>query len=634
MDSHPDAPRQRTLALDDPNEHETTLLAPDHLQLITSLFPVLAWAADASGARTYHNDRFLEYTGLQPQDVEGWSWLDVAVHPDDAQRVRDAWPACELDRRCHYEYRLRARDGSYRWFLDRAEAVPGPDGSVARWVGALVDIHERKVAEERASFQAHLLDAIDQATIATDPQGTITYWNRFAEQLYGWRADEVLGQHINDVTVPEIALDQANEIMARLQAGESWGGEFNVHRRDGSVFPADVFDSPVLNDRGALIGIIGVSRDVTDRRKSEQALRDTAERLRVAVSASPMFVFEQDRDLRYTWVNRACDGLSVDQVIGATDESVFSPDEARRVTEIKRGVIETGERAREEVNGTFGDRQYTFDMTVEPRRDASGEVIGIIGAAFDVTERKLIEDELRRANAAKDEFLSLVSHELKTPITIVMGNAEVLSKRHRILDEETRDEALRDIRDETDRLHRIIDDLLVLARLEGGRSIESEPLLLQRIVRACAERHGRVHVRREVRVHVEGDPGPVEGADTALQQVITNLLSNAEKYSPPDAPIDVFVAARDDAVEVTVCDRGAGIKPEEAERLFDPFYRSASTAEGTSGIGIGLAVCRRLVEAHGGRIWAQPRDGGGSVFGFLLPTESPTVPARKPARIG
>ena len=235
------------------------------------------------------------------------------------------------------------------------------------------------------------------------------------------------------------------------------------------------------------------------------------------------------------------------------------------------------------------------------------------------SELREAAEELRRANAAKDEFLGLVSHELKTPITTIMGNAEVLFRRSDALDAESRAGALADIRNDAERLHRIIENLLVLARLERGQQFEREPLLVHRLTERLTNEHRRRFPRRTIRVHAETDAGPALAESGYTELVLRNLMSNAEKYSPAHEPIDVFIERIGREIVVRVLDRGVGFAPEEAEELFTPFYRSPSVPMNVQGIGIGLAVCKRLIEVQTGRVWAMPREGGGSEVGFALP---------------
>jgi len=262
-----------------------------------------------------------------------------------------------------------------------------------------------------------------------------------------------------------------------------------------------------------------------------------------------------------------------------------------------------------------------------PLFDSDGRTRGAVGAFVDITDMQRIQDELRTANAVKDEFLGLISHELKTPITTILGNAEVLMKRASMLDEAERASAVTDIHDEASRLHAIIDNLLVLARLESGHMIEREPVLLQRIVARSAHWHVHRNPHRSVNVRYDGAPPPAYASVTYVEQVLSNMLSNAEKYSPPDAPIGIEIRIDDPGslVIVSVCDQGAGIPKEEMERVFTPFYRSPRTSGGTQGYGIGLAVCRRLIEAQDGRMWAEAREEGGTRFTFALPVAGEDV---------
>jgi two-component system sensor histidine kinase KdpD len=227
--------------------------------------------------------------------------------------------------------------------------------------------------------------------------------------------------------------------------------------------------------------------------------------------------------------------------------------------------------------------------------------------------------ELRVANAAKDEFLGLVSHELKTPLTTVRGNAEILLRAFERLDADSRTGALTDILGESERLQRIIENLLLLARTERRDPSDIEPVLVRQAVRKVVERHRRRHPERRFDLVELVEPTPVLCSEACIEQVIDNFLSNAEKYSPLGAAVTVAMRRDGDEFSVDVIDAGDGIDPGDNERLFEPFYRGERSRGRAEGLGIGLAVCKRLVEAYGGRIWARERDGGGAVFGFSFP---------------
>ncbi len=225
----------------------------------------------------------------------------------------------------------------------------------------------------------------------------------------------------------------------------------------------------------------------------------------------------------------------------------------------------------------------------------------------------------RRREMLRDAFLSLLSHELRTPMTAVYGGATLLQRVGDKLDSETRNELRADIVHEADRLARLIDDLLVLARMEEGVEVGQEPMLLQHLVQRVVDQDHPADKAARVRVIADAGLPPVRGDETGIQQVAHNLISNAMKYSPSGSDVEVHIESGDNEVAVRVLDRGNGLSVDEAAHVFEPFYRGPATDKMAGGVGIGLYVCQRLVEAMDGRIWTRQREGGGSEFGFALP---------------
>ena len=216
-------------------------------------------------------------------------------------------------------------------------------------------------------------------------------------------------------------------------------------------------------------------------------------------------------------------------------------------------------------------------------------------------------------------FRSILSHELRTPITTIYAGSKVLARTAgQDTDELVRDLAT-DIAAESDRLFRLVEDLLVMTRVErGALNLANEPVLLQRVLTGALRLEEGHWPDARFHLHGPNDVPAVAGDATYVEQVARNLLSNAAKYSPPGDPIEVRLEEAAGEVVVRVFDRGQGFGPGEADDLFELFYRSPSTAAQASGAGIGLFVCRRLITAMGGRIWAHPRPGGGAEFGFAL----------------
>ena len=276
-------------------------------------------------------------------------------------------------------------------------------------------------------------------------------------------------------------------------------------------------------------------------------------------------------------------GLSIDAEISWNHEMVLIGADGRRLTVLSRGF---------------------------PVHDESGRVTSWAGLNLDITDRK-------EAEAFREAFAGILSHELKTPITSIFAASTLLRRPGN--DAAMQAELVGDVAHEAERLIRLVEDLVVLARTERGTiQIRTEPILLQRVLpRVCEQEQRRWP---DIRFDLAISPSlPVARADEDfIEQIVRNLLGNAAKYGPPGGPIELVADAPDGCPRVRVLDRGPGVDPAEADRLFEVFYRSERTAR-VSGSGIGLFVAHRLVESIGGTIWARPRDDGfGAEFGFLL----------------
>jgi PAS domain S-box-containing protein len=285
------------------------------------------------------------------------------------------------------------------------------------------DITGRKSAEEQIRFQARLLDAVGQAIIATNPHGKIIYWNRAAEELYGWSKGEVMGRPIVEVTPSEEMLERAEEIMSELRAGRSWSGEFVVQRKDGSTFPAMVTDTPVHDEQGNLEGIIGVSTDITEIKKMEE-LRRSEERFRLLA--------ENAQDLIYRYRLKPTPGFeyvspSATAIIGYTPEEHYADPELRFkiVHPDDRHLIEEALRSPESLITSRWLRKDGGAIWIEQRTkaiyDGAGEVVAIEDIARDITERRRVEEALRTTQ----EFLEGILDNAPLPIYGVSEEGQI-----------------------------------------------------------------------------------------------------------------------------------------------------------------------------------------------------------------
>ena len=267
-----------------------------------------------------------------------------------------------------------------------------------------------------------------------------------------------------------------------------------------------------------------------------------------------------------------------------------------------------------------------FEPYPTPLYDDQGALIGAVNVLVDVTAHRRAREELRSttealavSSAVKDHFLGLVSHELRTPVTTIYGNAQLLRDRGERLSETERATMIGDVAEDAERLLSIVENLLLLNRLQSGAVPELEPQVLTYVVQHEIAMFSRRHPERPIDLTLPDRPVIVEADGTQLGLLLQNLLSNAHKYGGPEHGIEVDVRVESSEVQVVVLDRGMGIGEVEPASLFAPFYRTREAEQTASGVGLGLSVCQRIVDGMGGRIWARPRDGGGSEFGFAVP---------------
>jgi PAS domain S-box-containing protein len=274
--------------------------------------------------------------------------------------------------------------------------------------------------------------------------------------------------------------------------------------------------------------------------------------------------------------------------------------------------------------------QVVFEPYPSPLQDPDGRVVGGVNVLIDVTDRRRAEQALEStmealaiSSAARDDFLGLVSHELRTPVTTIFGNAQLLLERQDRIPEAERD-MIGDIGADAERLLTIVENLLVLSRVQAGAKAELEPQLLRHLVRHEIDAFVKRHPWREITLATPRHLLVVEADKAYLMLLMQNLLSNADKYGGT-GPIEVVIEHDGGEARIAVRDRGLGIAGIPPEKLFAPFFRSRDAQRVASGLGLGLSVCRRITEAMGGRTWASPREGGGSEFGFALPVSPDPV---------
>jgi PAS domain S-box-containing protein len=507
------------------------------------------------------------------------------------------------------------------------------DVELAEEIGrrAAIAVETARLYRELTRFRT-TLDALLDAVFIFDPGSLrFSYVNRGAASSLGYERGDLLKLTPLDLKV-EFDEGRFRALIEPLVAGRSPSITFTTtHRRaDGSLVPVEVLLQYVAPENEPA-RMVMIARDIADRVEAQARLQRLAQseralsaELRAIIRAMGDAVLVFAPDGRLLFANPAAEAAFAGRGIERFEDlraRMIEPDlvPAPGGRDIV-GPVEV--RTREEDERWFEVSAYPV---LTPAEAVAGsdpdDRVETILFMRDVTEARL-------ARLARDAFIGVLSHELRTPVTTIYGNSKLLARVERGRSDDLRREVFADIETEAERLYRLVEDLLVLARFgdEGRtRDLGREPLLLQRIVPAVIRsEEGRWPVTR-FEMTLESGLAPAQGDQTYVEQVVRNLVNNAAKYGGPETVVQVRVSSEEDEVRVSVLDEGPGFPSDEASRLFDLFYRSPHTAGRASGAGIGLFVCRRLIEAMDGRIWARSRREGGSEFGFALKVFSEEV---------
>ena len=506
-----------------------------------------------------------------------------------------------------------------------------------------------------------LVDSVrDYAIFMLDPQGHVLTWNAGAERFKGYRADEIIGSHFSRFYTPE-ALARglpAEELEVAREVGSFEDEGWRV-RKDGTLFWANVVITSMRDATGELIGYAKVTRDLTQRRHHEEALRQSEERFRLLVEGVADYaIFMLDVNGRIaTWNVGAqrIKGYSAEEIVGQ-HFSVFYPQEAvdsgwpeheLQVAAESGRFVDTGWRLRKD--GT----SFWANVTITAMRDAVGRLLGFAKLTRDMTQsqravaievehqqREEILDAERNARMAaqratriKDEFLATLSHELRTPLSAILGWTQILLKGHATSAADQR-RAIEVIDRNARAQVQLIDDLLDLSRIMSGKlRLDLQQVSVLDVVQAAVDSAAPAATAKDIRLRSLLDPSRmmVNGDASRLQQVVWNLLTNAIKFTPKGGQVQVLLQRVNSHIELSVADSGVGIPANFIGQVFDRFsQRDSSSTRQHGGLGLGLAICKQLVELHGGTIRAaSPGDGEGSTFVVELPLSIMQVEAEK-----
>jgi len=537
------------------------------------------------------------------------------------------------------ELSARRKDGSSFPIEIMLSPLESPEGTLI--TAAIRDITQRKQADEHLRQSEELLrltvsSVKDYAIFVLDPQGRIASWNEGAEMLKGYSAEEIVGEHFSRFYTPEDVNSgkPGFELEQAVRNGHVEDEGFRV-RKDGSLFLADVVITALHDGEGRLRGFGKFIHDLTEKKEAEKNLTQLTRELTLKLqlldsviegTTDPIYV--RDVEDRFILANSACARIfrrSANQVVGRSMRELLPNASYYAVAQSDREVMCAGEpRTVEEVAEIDGVVRI-FLTTKGPYRDADQKIIGTTGVARDITERKRSEEhmvktaaELKRSNDELQQFAYVASHDLQEPLRMVASFTGLLAKRYKGRLDSDADEFIDFAVDGCNRMQGLIQDLLAYSRAGRNgkpvRAISAEDALQEALgnLRLAVEQSGAV---------VTNDPLPViRTDDTQLAQIFQNLIANAIKYHSAEAPCVHISAMKNGSQEwvFSVRDNGLGIDPKYFDRIFTLFQRLHRQNE-YEGTGIGLAICKKLVERMGGRIWVESQLGKGSTFFFALP---------------
>jgi PAS domain S-box-containing protein len=493
--------------------------------------------------------------------------------------------------------------------------------------------------ENEAELLSLLIGSVtDYAIYAMDPDGLVSTWNPGAERVKGYRAEEIIGQHFSRFyTEVDIAAGKPDMELAIAAAEGSFEDEGWRVRKDGSLFWASVVVTALRGGDGRLVGFGKVTRDLTERKRGEDALRAGEQRFRLLVSSVADYaIFLLTPEGKVASWNRGAErlkGYQADEIIGQHFSRFYTDGDRRRNVPDQglRAALAQGRWESEGWRLRKDGSRFWANAVITALHGDDGRHEGFAKVTRDLTDRKRSEDalrgvlerertaseRLRELDRMRNELVAIIAHDLREPIGVVQNLLHVLGADWDGSSDEEKLQSIERISLRVETLGALADDVFDLALLDAGHlRVDLAPFDLDAVITRVVHDITASAPQRVVRVDLDGAWAFGDGRRTL--QVLGNLVSNALKFSAPDTPIGLTSKRIDDEVIVSVTDGGAGIPAEQQPLLFQRFTRLPQDAD-TAGSGIGLFIAKSLIAVQHGRLWVESAPGTGSTFRFALP---------------
>jgi PAS domain S-box-containing protein len=601
-----------------------------------------AWTADRTGWRYWYNKRWHDYTGTRLEEMQGWGWRKVH-HPDHVDRVvAGIRQSFENGTPWEDTFPLRGRDGDYRWFLSRALPIRNDGGEVIRWLGTNTDITEQIEAEQalrqsEARFR-ELADNISQFAWTADRSGWIYWYNKRWHDYTGTMLEEMQGWGWQKVHHPDYVDRVVARIRQSFENGTPWEDTFPLRGRDGNYRWFLSRALPIHNDTGEVVRWFGTNTDITEEIEAERALRElndnleqrvqaeTRERLQIWNVSEDLLVVA-DMEGKYLNVNPAWTatlGWSESDLLGRSSEWLLHPDD-RGKTSAEIGQLAAG-RKTSRFESRLRHKHGSYHWISWKAAPDRGRIYAM---GRDITELKYAENELRETRRELAEvagratlaaMTAAIAHEIKQPLGAIVTNANA---GLRWLDRSAPDvaeagNALRRIAADAHRASDVIQSVkeMFATNERANTLLDPNELIKESIAFVSAElEQAKIAVQLEL---AEGLP-LISAHRGQLQQVMLNLVTNAvDAMRHIDNRTRLLrvkcEAPESSGIAISVQDSGTGINQNDIDRIFDAFFTTKK-----NGMGMGLAICRLIVESHSGTLSVMPGISEGSVFQIILP---------------